>query len=452
MREDRERIAELIKRIQGGDISAFEELYKLTSPRAYFVALELTKNEHDAEDILQESYIKALERIDEIDPDKNFSGWFYQLVANKSKDFIKGKKLLVYDGEEEEILEAIPDENLQFSPEENLNQDELRSEVMAAIDELTAEKRACVMMMYFGEMSVNEIAESLEVPVSTVKNRLFTARRDLKTKFEKKGITALYGAAPLGVVIWALGKTSEAVSATFAASAASAEVLAGIGASGISVAAAGASSAATAGAATATAASGVASASTAAATGAGVAAKVAAFSVAQKVVAGVVTAGVISGSAAGVATVVKNNNDMPPVTTAYTEEVTTAPSQTAEFAFAVITTSEASTASASEKTTSITAKREPTATTAKPTETRARETEPTATVASTKTKKTKVSTTRRDYSLNKSTTLKITTEKQTTEASATETTTEMTTTKNKPQRKRLLRPKRQQPLSLSPPK
>ena len=103
---------------------------------------------------------------------------------------------------------------------------------MAAIDELSDEKRACIMMMYFGEMSVKEIAESIELPESTVKNRLYTARKDLKSKFEKNG-NILYGAALGGVIIWALQKTSVTASAAFAASAASANILAGISASAV---------------------------------------------------------------------------------------------------------------------------------------------------------------------------------------------------------------------------
>ena len=87
-----ERIAELVVKLQGGDNSAFNELYKLTSGRAYFVAFEITKNEQDAEDILQESYIKMLEKINTLDKPESFVSWFHHMVANKSKDSLKKKK------------------------------------------------------------------------------------------------------------------------------------------------------------------------------------------------------------------------------------------------------------------------------------------------------------------------------------------------------------------------
>lgn len=335
MKEEQNRISGLIIKAQQGDKSAFEELYNLTSPKAYFVALKICSNEHDAQDILQESYIKILKKIDTVDPNGNFTAWVYQIVANTGKNFLKAKKPVLFGDDEEEIIGNLPDENTDFSPEEHVDREELRNEVMAAVDELTAEKRACVMMMYFGDMSVNEIAQSLEVPVSTVKNRLFTARKDLRNKFEKKGITALYGAAIGGLLIWALSQTGEITAAAFASSAASGAVLAGVSSS------AAVSSAAAATTVTSAAASTV---STTAATSTGIAAKVAALSVAQKVVAGVAATAVIGGSTAGVATVAKkivSSNE----TTTYIEEVTTAPSQTEEYQFIAIPDDESTTLS-----------------------------------------------------------------------------------------------------------
>ena len=328
MKNENKIIARLIKQIQRGNQSAFEEFYKLTSPKAYFIALKITQNEHDAEDILQESYIKTLEKINEIDTSQNVTSWFLKIVSNKSKDLLKSKNRIVFEGEEETVFDEIPEDKAEFSPEENLNQEELRLEVMAAIDELTAEKRACIMMMYFGDMSVKEIAESIEVPESTVKNRLYTARKDLKTRFEKNG-NILYGAALGGVLVWALNKTSVTASAAFLASAASAEIVAGATAAYTAGATATAATATTATASTAAVST---AATTAASAGTGIAAKIAVISVAQKIAVGVAATAVIGGSTAGVVTVVKNAAPEEP-TTQITEAVTTAPAFTTEYVF-----------------------------------------------------------------------------------------------------------------------
>ena len=141
MEVNKQRVAELVVKIQNGDKSVFDELYKLTSERAYFVAFEFTKNNQDAEDILQESYIKALSKIKELDKPESFSSWLNQIVANKSKDFLKKKKPMLFNSDEEETdtTELLPDEDTSFNPEENLDQSELQKAVMEVLDDLSEE-------------------------------------------------------------------------------------------------------------------------------------------------------------------------------------------------------------------------------------------------------------------------------------------------------------------------
>ncbi len=314
MKQENEKISELIIKIKGGNKKAFDKLYEITRPKAFFIALKILQNEHDAEDVLQESYIKFLEKIDEIDVKQNFLGWFYQVVANKSKDVLKSRKNFSFECDEDTLFEDIPDESIQFNPEEKINQDELHNRVINAIENLTPEKRACIILKYFADLSVREIAESLEVPESTVKNRLFMARKELKDEFEKQNDDVFCSIAPLGAVAWALNKSSESIALTVSGSASTADFFAKTGAS-------------------------VTKASTAtSALSTGVGAKVAALSVTQKVIAGFAAASVIGGTAAGVATVSIRNNNKPAETSVYTEEVTTAPSQITEFVFAESTT------------------------------------------------------------------------------------------------------------------
>ncbi|MBQ7838278.1 MAG: RNA polymerase sigma factor [Clostridia bacterium] len=457
MEVDKQRIAELVSQIQSGDNSAFDELYKLTSERAYFVALEFTKNNQDAEDILQESYIKALSKISELDKPESFSSWLNQIVANKSKDFLKKKKPMLFNSDEEETdaTELLPDEDTSFSPEENLDQTELQKTVMEVLDELSEEKRACVLMMYFEELSVGEIAETLEIPEGTVKTRLFSARKDLKDKFAKRGITSAYSVAPIGVVIWALRRMSDAVSKTFVGSGASAKVLAGITVAGAgtaaSVAVAGTTAATTAAATVGT---GSATATGAAATGTGIAAKIAALTVAQKVVAGVSVVAVVAGGTVGVVTVANNDDKKDDIsTTAYTEEYITSPSfettlvvdalGTVEFSDSTALSSNESTSTNSSTSKNSTTNHQSTTgkTTAKSTSSSAKQTtttknqttsKVTTTLKPTTTKKqttTKATTTEKETTTKKVTTTKeTTTERQTTTTKPTTTTTKPTTT------------------------
>ena len=147
MEINNELIAELVTKVQNGDGNAFNKLYELTNQRAYFVALEFVKNDSDAEDILQDSYIKALQKITELDKPESFQGWLNRIVANKCKDFIKKKKPMLFEAEENEVFEVIPDEDTSFTPEENLDQTELQRTVLEILDELSEEKRACIMRL-----------------------------------------------------------------------------------------------------------------------------------------------------------------------------------------------------------------------------------------------------------------------------------------------------------------
>lgn len=305
MKDNKERINELALQLKNGDRSVFEELYKLTSSKAYFLAFQICGDEHEAEDIVQDSYVAMLDKIGSLEKSESFMSWFNRIVANRSKDCLKKKKPRLFEDGEEKAFAVIPDESEEFSPEGNVDRDELRTTVMDAVRDLSADKRACVLMRYFENMSVNDIAESMEIPVSTVKNKLWRARKDLKSVFERKGITAAYSVAPLGVVTWAVNATYEIASQSFENSHAAAKIFSGIAVAG-----------------TAAATGAAATAGTTAAAGTGIAAKAAAATTLQKVVSGLVVAGVVTGSTIGITSVVRNRKPEETVpATSYTETV-----------------------------------------------------------------------------------------------------------------------------------
>ncbi len=301
MKNNAEKINKLANQLKKGDNSVFEELYKLTSSKAYFIALQITGDKHEAEDIVQESYVTMLAKISTLQKKEGFMSWFNCIVANKSRDFLRKKNPKLFDEDDDGMLEILAKDNGDFSPESNIDSNELRTAVMEAIKELSVEKRTCVLMKYFEDMSVNEISDNMDIPVSTVKNKLFAARKELKSIFEKKGITAAYSVAPLGVVTWAINSTYEIVAQSFEGSQAATRIL-----SGIAVAGTGAAVAAT---------------STAAATGTGAAAKIAAMTTAQKIASGVAIAGVVTGSTLGITTAIRHKTPDIPETTAYSETV-----------------------------------------------------------------------------------------------------------------------------------
>ena len=294
MSADKERLSALVVRLQQGDGNAFEEIYNLTRESAYFTALKISKNENDAEDILQETYIHILERINTLENPEVFQSWFNQAVANKAKDFLRKNHPERYtseffineEGEEVSKFDLMADDDETFIPEASTENTELCDEVMKMVDSLSDDKRTAVVLYYYDNMTTKQIAESLGVNENTVKSRLVQAKKDLAksvTEYEKKH-GKLLGVAPMPLVAWALkAAAGTAASASVASGAASATL-----------------AAVTAGTAVAGTAAGVtAGAGAAAGTGA-----------AAKIIAAIVAAAIVGGGAiAGTRAIINNRNN-----------------------------------------------------------------------------------------------------------------------------------------------
>lgn len=292
MAGDSERLAQLVVRLQNGDMAAFDEIYKLTNERAVFTSLKICKNKEDANDIVQESYMYLLERVNDIKNPEAFTSWFNMVVASKTKNMLRKKNPVLFnDNETEElVLDSIEDTDKDFHPPSDFEQTELRSEVMSLIDGLSDDKRAAVILFYYEEMTTKQIAESLGVNENTIKSRLVQAKKDLAKgvkELEKKN-KSLYGIAPVPLIIWALKDSAKVTGKAFATSGKAAATLATVKATYTGAAvASGATAAGTTASVAGTSAAG------------GFAAKIAGLSVAQKIISGVVVAGIVTGGAVG---------------------------------------------------------------------------------------------------------------------------------------------------------
>lgn len=307
-------LADAVVRLKSGDGEAFRQIYDMTSKAAYFTALKIVKNEQDAEDVLQESYMIVLDKIGDVTDPDSFTSWFNKTVANKAKEILRKNNKYLFvekssDGEDEgaDFFENIEEERAEFNPGVGAEQEELKRLILDMIDSLSDEKRTVVLLYYYSEMSIKEIAESLGVNENTVKSRLYYAKKDLSDAvrgFEKKH-GRLLGIAPVPIIIWALRSGSASASASFIASGASAAAYAAVG--GAAGSAAAASGTASVGAA-------------AAATGA---VKLAAAGIAQKVAIGIAAAAIIGGTTAGVRKLVKERPAKESEPAAFVETIST---------------------------------------------------------------------------------------------------------------------------------
>lgn len=212
---EKAQIAQLVEKVRKGDNKAFELLYNETNRGAYFVALKITGNEDDAMDILQDSYVKALDKLDGLKNDEAFVSWFNQIVANTAKNYLCKMKPVLFNTEEDEqaSYDWQTEEDSDYIPEESLDTNESRKAIMDIIDGLPEDRRLCVLMYYFDDMGTSQIAKTLEIPEGTVKSHLLHARKSIKKTIEElrlKGATVL-GTGAIPFFVWLLKRMSATV-------------------------------------------------------------------------------------------------------------------------------------------------------------------------------------------------------------------------------------------------
>ena len=187
-------IKELVLGAKNGNKKAFDKLYELTHNDVWYNCLSLLKDEENAKDIMQETYITAFLKLDTLNDEQKFCGWIISIAVNKCKNKLKGKVEYRID-DEVLITEAETDELML--PEEYITKTEKRKVLLQIMeDTLSFNQYQTVLMFYFDEMSISEIAQGLEISEGTVKSRLNSSRAKMKTAiedYEKKSGDKLHG-------------------------------------------------------------------------------------------------------------------------------------------------------------------------------------------------------------------------------------------------------------------
>ena len=175
-------IKELVLSAKNGNKKAFDKLYKLTSNDVWFTCVSLLKDEENAKDIMQETYITAFLKLNTLKDEEKFCGWLTAIATNKSKNKLKGKVEYQID---DEVLIAKTETDELMLPEEYINKAEKRKVLLQIIeDTLSFNQYQVVLMFYFNELSIAEIAQALEISEGTVKSRLNSSRAKMKTAIE----------------------------------------------------------------------------------------------------------------------------------------------------------------------------------------------------------------------------------------------------------------------------
>ena len=198
---EKEKIRRLVLQAGQGDRAAFGELYEETGRSVYFNCLKLLGNAQQAEDMTQDTFMKALEKLDSLKEPENFSAWVNRIAINNCKMYFR-KNPRIAEEESEKIIDDTPDSEL--IPDDYADSEEKRRIIINIIDTaLTDEQRQTIILYYFDMMSVAEIAEIMDCSVGTVTSRLSAARKKIREAvliYEKKNNDRLHAVMPIPVL------------------------------------------------------------------------------------------------------------------------------------------------------------------------------------------------------------------------------------------------------------
>ncbi len=180
----------IIRRVLSGDTEAFEELVKRYEKPIINYIYRYMPNYEEALDIAQEVFVKAYFALDKYDKTYRFSTWLYRIARNTAIDTLRKKQLSLRSMDEPQ---RVKDGDVQFqipssddSPEDRLRNQEFVHHFNEAVQSLPMEYREVITLRHINHCSYLEIADICDIPIGTVKNRIFRGRELLRKKLEGK--------------------------------------------------------------------------------------------------------------------------------------------------------------------------------------------------------------------------------------------------------------------------
>lgn len=170
----------LVQSAIGGDQHAYASLMERYRDTVFYMLLKMVKNRSDAEDLTIEAFGKAFKKLHQYTPDFAFSTWLFKIASNNCIDFLRKRRTstISIDGQLDEYGETIP-----FTiktdlpdPEEDLIRQQKSKHLHDVVSKLKPRYKELVTLRYFDELSYEEIAERMSLPIGTVKAQLFRAR------------------------------------------------------------------------------------------------------------------------------------------------------------------------------------------------------------------------------------------------------------------------------------
>jgi RNA polymerase sigma-70 factor (ECF subfamily) len=177
---DKDRESALVRDCQRGDRQALDALVRHFEKPVYNAAYRMLGNVDEAADVTQTAFLKLFENIGRFDSSYRLFSWIYRIALNEAINQLNRRSQLEPLGEPPSADGDVLQEGLSAA--------QLSASVQAVLMNLHEDHRTVIVLHYFTECSYHEIAEILELPVKTVKSRLFTARQQMKSRLQQHGI------------------------------------------------------------------------------------------------------------------------------------------------------------------------------------------------------------------------------------------------------------------------
>ena len=208
---ERQRLTALVTAAQKGEGEALNGLFEAFYNDVYYFALKTVKDSDIACDITQETFMEIISTISQLKEPAAFVTWMKQITYHQCTRYFKKKKDVLVEEDEEgnTIFDTLADESEGSIPSEVYEKAEFRETILSIINELTEQQRSAVMMYYFDELSIGQIAQIQSVSEGTVKSRLNYARKAIKKSvegYEKKHNIKLHSFALLPLLMLFFGK------------------------------------------------------------------------------------------------------------------------------------------------------------------------------------------------------------------------------------------------------
>lgn len=169
-----------IQEVLAGDKQAYAHIINKYKNPLYATILRMTRNPHDAQDLVQEAFIKVYQQLEKYNRTGSFSSWLYRVAVNHCMDEFRKKRFQQSEIEEEMVVNTNHPEVIFLKKEKNRQLERL-------IATLPEDERMMILLRYGNEQSYDEISEIMNTPLSTVRNKLHRAKKKMRKTVKHEG-------------------------------------------------------------------------------------------------------------------------------------------------------------------------------------------------------------------------------------------------------------------------